>query len=300
MPEHPSFPLPPQVRVLRLKTRRGEFAALRTEPADGPYRGTVLLLPGYTGSKEEFAPLLAHLTAAGYRAVAVDARGQYETDGPDDEEAYRQDALSRDVLAQAETLDGPVHLVGHSMGGHLARAAALADARPFASLTLLSSGPAQVGEERQTQLKLLLGALETMTLAQVWEAMQKLRPVAAPPAEAERLRARWLRTHVSHLRVVGRQLLVEADRTAELAALTSLPKHVIYGDADDTWTAWQLEDMASRLRAHRTVMAGTGHSPNLQRPAETADALIGFWSGVSRDGGDAGTAPHQDERAAGA
>src|SRR3954464_15250531 len=109
MPEASPFSRPRRVRPVRLTTRRGDFAALQVVPADGEPRGTVLLLPGYTGSKEEFVPLLPHLLAAGYRAVAVDARGQYETDGPDDEEAYRQDALAKDVLAQAESLGAPVH-----------------------------------------------------------------------------------------------------------------------------------------------------------------------------------------------
>ncbi|MEV5146906.1 alpha/beta hydrolase [Streptomyces sp. NPDC052727] len=276
------FSLSRHVRPVRLTTRRGDFAALEAAPANGSPRATVVMLPGYTGGKEEFVPLFPHLLAAGYRAVAVDARGQNETDGPDDEVAYSQDALAMDVLAQAETVGGPVHLLGHSMGGHLARAAVLADPRPFASLTLLSSGPAQVGEERQLQLKLLLRALETLTMAQVWEMMQESRPAPASPKEAEQLRARWLRTHVSHLRVLGRQLLTEPDRTAQLAALTRLPKHVAYGDADDTWTTWQLEDMATRLKAHRTVLTEAGHSPNLQHPAETATSLIEFWSGISR------------------
>ncbi|REE65578.1 pimeloyl-ACP methyl ester carboxylesterase [Streptomyces sp. 3212.3] len=280
MSEHFSSTLPHHVRSLPLKTRRGDFAALQSTPTGGEHRGTVLLLPGYTGSKEEFVPLLPDMFDAGYRAVAIDARGQNETAGPDDEEAYRQEALALDVLAQVEALGGPVHLLGHSMGGQVARAAVLTDPRPFLSLTLLSSGPAQVGEERQLQLKLLLGALETMTMAQVWEAMQASRPAPASLADAERLRARWLRTHPSHLRVVGRRLLAEPDRTTELAAVTSLPRHVLYGDKDDTWTTVELEDMATRLNAHRTVLQGVGHSPNLQRPTETARALIGFWSGL--------------------
>ncbi|MEU1202836.1 alpha/beta fold hydrolase [Streptomyces sp. NPDC005813] len=270
--------LPQHVRSLEVSTRRGTFAGLLATPRNGP-RGTVLLLPGYTGSKDEFLPLLPHVVDAGYRAVAVDARGQDGTTGPDEEDAYRQDALAADVLAQAEALGGPVHLLGHSMGGLLARAAVLTDPGPFLSLTLLSSGPAQVGEERQLQLKLLLGALDTMTMAQVWEAMCELRPVNASPGDTERLRARWLRTHPSHLRVVGRQLLSEPDRTAELAR-TAVPKHVLYGDQDDTWTTELLEDMATRLGARRTVLAGAGHSPNLQMPAETAEALIDFWAGV--------------------
>ena len=45
-------------------------------PAAGPCElGTVLLVPGYTGSKEDFIALLGPLAAAGRRVVAVDLRG---------------------------------------------------------------------------------------------------------------------------------------------------------------------------------------------------------------------------------
>ena len=60
----------------------GDLVALDTG-GDG-VRGTVLMVAGYTGSKEDFAPLLAPLAEAGYRVVALDQRGQYESPGPDD------------------------------------------------------------------------------------------------------------------------------------------------------------------------------------------------------------------------
>ncbi|MFD7405992.1 alpha/beta fold hydrolase [Streptomyces sp. NPDC059866] len=107
MPEDPCISWSCPARPVRLAAPRGDFAALRAEPSDRPHRGTVLLLPGHTGSKEEFVPLLPYLVDVGYRAIAVDARGQYETDDPDDEAAYRQKALAMDVLAQAETLGEP-------------------------------------------------------------------------------------------------------------------------------------------------------------------------------------------------
>src|SRR3712207_7202692 len=50
-----------------LPGRAGPLAALDTG-GEGA-RGTVLLVPGYTGSKEDFAPLLAPLARRGYRGV---------------------------------------------------------------------------------------------------------------------------------------------------------------------------------------------------------------------------------------
>ncbi|MFG2478576.1 alpha/beta fold hydrolase [Streptomyces fagopyri] len=278
------FSLPPGARRATLATERGEFAALEAVPA-GEARGTVLLLPGYTGSKDEFIPLLRPMLEAGYRAVAVDGRGQDETPGPDDERAYAPEALVADVLAQARTLATPLHLLGHSMGGHVARAAVLTDQRPFRSLTLMSSGPAEVGEARRMQLKLLIDVLATMTMRQVWEAMQKLKPAAAAAVtgtDAELLRQRWLRNNPTQLRVAGARLLTEPDRTDELAALTRMPVHLLYGNRDDAWAPDLLAETARRLGAHETVVADAEHSPNLQQPQATAAALIAFWESLWR------------------
>lgn len=127
----PFLTLPRCARALRLSTSRGGFAALRAEP-DGPVRGSALLVPGFTGSKEDFIALLEPLAAAGYRVTAVDQRGQYETGGPDDPAAYAVEALGADVRALTEAVaadGGPPHLLGHSFGGQVVREAVLAAPR---------------------------------------------------------------------------------------------------------------------------------------------------------------------------
>lgn len=103
-----------------LRTERGDFAVLDAAPADGGH-STALLLPGYTGSKEDFVALLEPLADAGFRVLSVDGRGQYETAGAVCQEDYAQAELARDVLAQAAAVDGVappggIHLLGHSLG----------------------------------------------------------------------------------------------------------------------------------------------------------------------------------------
>ncbi|MFF3287805.1 alpha/beta fold hydrolase [Streptomyces sp. NPDC003023] len=284
MSRPPTF-VPPACALPRtLSTARGPFAVLDARPDTDVARGTVLLLPGYTGSKEDFIALLEPLTASGYRAVAVDGRGQYETEGPADQSAYAQDELARDVLAQAAAVadGGPLHLVGHSLGGQIARAAVLEDASPFATLTLVSSGPAQISPAQQQRVKLLSDALAVMPMDQVWEAILAFDAPEDAAEEAtqdarEDLRRRWLRHNPAQLIATGRQLTSEQDRVAELAAVEPLPKHVLSGERDDTWPVPLLDDMARRLEAHRTVVRGAEHSPNTDRPAETAAALTRFW-----------------------
>ena len=275
--------LPQRARAYRLATRRGEFAVVDHGTAE---RGTALLLPGFTGSKEDFLALLEPLADAGFRVVAVDGRGQHESDGPRDELAYGQRELARDVLAQAAALaiEGPLHLVGHSLGGLIARAAVLLDADAFASLTLMSSGPAAVAPSQQNRLRMLLGAFPTMSMEQIWAAMAQLDPpeagsVTDSPALRAFLRRRWLATVPEQLSATARQLLAEPDRVPELAAVP-LPKHVLSGEVDYAWPVELLDDMARRLDAHRTVIPGAGHSPNAEQPERTAEALAAFWRGL--------------------
>lgn len=278
MSRPPTWTPPACAEARALTTRRGRFAVLDARPAGTP-QGTALLIPGFTGSKEDFIALLEPLTDAGYRVVCVDGRGQYETDGPDTEEAYAQSELAADILAQTEALGTPVHLLGHSFGGHLARAAVLLDRNPFLSLTLMSSGPAEVSLAQRQKLKLLRDALAVMTMEEVWEAMQAMESPEETPTGTPELRTRWLLTKPTQLLAAGRQLTSEPDRVVELAAVQPLPKHVVSGEHDDTWPVSSQGEMAQRLGARRTVVRGAQHSPNTDRPAETAEALADFWDG---------------------
>ncbi|MFI9261694.1 alpha/beta fold hydrolase [Streptomyces sioyaensis] len=287
MSRPPTLTLPPCARAYRLDTARGSFAVQDARPDAAPI-GTALLVPGFTGSKEDFIALLAPLAAAGFRTVAVDGRGQHESPGPREEQAYAQRELALDVLAQAEALrepdSGPVHLLGHSLGGLLTRAAVLLDAAPFRSLTVLSSGPAAIAAGQQARVRMLIDALGRLDMESVWRAMRELDPpeaadAATPPEIGAFLHRRWLNTVPEQLIATGRQMLEEPDRVAELAR-TGLATHVVSGSVDYAWPVPSMDEMAARLSARRTVIEGAEHSPNAERPEKTAEALAGFWSGV--------------------
>ncbi|MFD5421542.1 alpha/beta fold hydrolase [Streptomyces sp. NPDC127069] len=289
MSKPPRLTLPPAARAYRLTTSRGEFAV---HEAGVPVHGTALLVPGFTGSKEDFIALLEPLAAAGFRVVAVDGRGQHESPGPREESAYELHELALDLLSQAEALDAPapLHLVGHSLGGLVSRAAVLRDASPFASLTLMSSGPAAITEEQQARTKLLVATLEAMrdtapvqSMPAIWEAMRAQDPADAVPDSPELaafLRDRWLATVPEQLITTGRVLVSEPDRVAELAELP-LPKLVLSGVVDYAWPVPVMDEMAVRLGASRVVVEGAEHSPNAENPQVTAGALVTFWQSLT-------------------
>ncbi len=272
-----------------MSTSRGAFAVLDCAPPQGIFhRGTVLLLPGFNGSKEDFLPLLAPLASAGFRAVAVDGKGQFESGGPREEEAYTQEKLAADVVAQTAVLTAPagsppVHLLGHSLGGLIARAAVLHAAPsscPWASLSLLASGPASICHEQQVRIRLLLEALPVLGIEATWLRLWKAAGYDELPASSvEFLRRRWLSTVPQQLTTTGRQLLTEPDRVNELTT-SGLPVHVLSGTHDYAWPVpWQ-DEMAARLGARRSVIAGGRHSPQVERPVETAMALVAFWCSI--------------------
>ncbi|WP_158885390.1 alpha/beta fold hydrolase [Amycolatopsis anabasis] len=263
-----------------LPGRHGPIAALRTP---GAADATVLLVPGYTGSKEDFAPLLDPIAAAGLRAVAIDLPGQYESPGPDDESAYLPGPLGEEVAELVGTFDGPVVLLGHSYGGLVARGAVLAGA-PIAGLTLLDSGPRHLPRGmRWDALSIGEPLLRADGLAAAYVEREKVSarfPVwALLPAELKDFfRARFLASAPAALLGMAQGLRTEPDRVDALAeALAGRPRLVAAGENDDAWHVPEQREMARRLDAPFALVPGAAHSPNIENPAGLLEVLLPAW-----------------------
>jgi pimeloyl-ACP methyl ester carboxylesterase len=256
----------------------GSIAAL---VAGGSAAPAVLLLPGYTGSKEDFAPLLDPLAALGLRAVAIDLPGQFESPGPDDPAAYHPTSLAPAVAAVAQEIGAPVHLLGHSYGGLVARAAVIARPELFRSLVLLCSGPGALGGLRRQRIEQLEPVLAHDGVAAVFSAMQAAllaEPgyVAPSPQLAEFFERRFMAGTVAGLQGMGDALRVEPDRVAELRA-TGVPTLVACGEHDDAWLPEVQKDMADRLGAEFVIIPDAAHSPAVENAGATLEVLRTFW-----------------------
>ena len=274
-------PLPEGVVRTTVDIPGGPLAVL---DGGSPDRGTLVLVPGFTGSKEDFRLVVKPLADAGYRVVAVDQRGQHESDGPDDESAYTVEVLAADLLQLVKALgDGPVHLVGHSFGGLVGRAAVLQEPPAFRSFVLLDSGPAAVSGPRADVLPFMRAILLDGGVEAVWEASLQLPPHPEKPPVTDEvqdfLRARMLGNTPAGLLGTAAALTSEPDRVAELRE-TGVPCLVVYGEKDDAWTPAQQADMAVRLGCDAVVIEGAWHSPAVEQPEATLAALLAFVASV--------------------
>jgi pimeloyl-ACP methyl ester carboxylesterase len=280
-----SLELPDRARRTTVSCARGTFAALEAFPASGACElGTALLVPGYTGSKEDFIALLGPLAAAGRRVVAIDMRGQYQTPGPDDPAAYDWPELAADITAIAKATD-TTHLLGHSFGGLVAREAVLAGYTP-ASLALMSSGPDALPGPRAEDLRGMLAYVADTPahdlkgkIAEIWHGALEPQAIEAgvKPPILDFLKDRMLSNNPVGLVTMASNLLSAEDKTTALAN-QNVATLVVYGENDDAWLPMEQEHMATRLGAERFCIPGAAHNPNVEAPATTAHALTSFWN----------------------
>lgn len=99
----------------------------------------LVLVHGYTGSRDDFSEQLDPLSRSGL-TIALDLRGHGGTTRASDAYGYTFDALAGDLLAALDALEvARCDLLGHSMGGIVALLATLEAPERVASLVLMDT-----------------------------------------------------------------------------------------------------------------------------------------------------------------
>jgi 2-succinyl-6-hydroxy-2,4-cyclohexadiene-1-carboxylate synthase len=231
----------------------------------------VLALHGFTGSAATWEPLRAR-----FEVVAPDLLGHGDAACPADPAEY---AVEREVArVLAATPDGPIDVLGYSLGGRVALQLALMHPSRVDRLVLLSASPGIADPaERAARVaadERLATVLECDGIEAFVDRWERLPLWASQSAELRaRLRVDRLRDPVglaNSLRGIGQGTAPPVlDRLRELA----MPVTLIVGALDTRYVALA-EQMAARIAGSRLVVVpGAGHALHLERPDDFIHAL---------------------------
>jgi len=236
----------------------------------------VVLVHGFTGSKEDFNLIGPLLADAGYRVLTFDNRGQHESAHSVREDGYQVQSLARDVIDLVEHfgLEKP-HLLGHSFGGLVSQRALVDSPQSFATLTIFCSGPHYI--PNKPDLAATIKIMETMPMQESWDRFREETEKLLPRYEL--YKKRWTASDPRSTHTMALHLQSAEPLIAQLVA-TNVPIHVVYGENDDAWPLDMQDQMAADLSAPRTIIKDAGHCPNEDQPEDTVKVLTNFWSSL--------------------
>lgn len=258
-----------------------------TDTGSGP---ALLLVHGFGGAKEDFADFVDAL-AARHRVVTFDQRGHGESDDPTDVLAYSLDRLAADLRGVADALGiETFRLLGHSMGGMVARRFVLAHPARVEALVLMDTSPGPVPgidpelTEFAAQIALNQGkdVLKPMLdEVGVLETPAYRRLLDERPEYREYEVYKWSALSAVMWAAMVREMFRQPDQL-ELLGDVRCPTLVIVGEQDQTFVEPSRQMAGVVPRAELVVVPDAGHSPQFENSRAWFDALDGFLAGVER------------------
>lgn len=270
----------------RIGLTAGEFAYLEAGRGGRP----LLLVHGFTGSKEDFGEELELLAARGWHAVAPELRGHGASVHLGDEDAYRLELFAQDLVEFVDAMGwGRYSLLGHSMGGMIAQVLALNDPSPIERLVLMDTHHGAVGGLDQALLDLGIAIVRTEGLRAIQDILKLgADPLANPAYErlcSERSGYReWaenkmLNCDPAMYAAAMQWMPILDDRLARLRSL-DIPTLVMVGELDAAFrepSALLAETIAG---ARLDVLPAGGHSPQFEATAAWRASLYSFLDGA--------------------
>jgi pimeloyl-ACP methyl ester carboxylesterase len=243
----------------------------------------VVLLHGFPLSMAMWDPIRPGLAEAA-RVITPDLRGFGASDKPTGD--YSMTALAEDITRLCDALGlEKIVLGGHSMGGYVALRFAAAHRDRLAGLILVDSRAEADPPEGRARREAAIARIEREGGAGflddfVPNLIGETTRARAPRFLAElRAIAAGVPDHV----LVGclRGMRDRLDSTDLLRSL-DVPALVVVGAEDAITPPSNARTVAERLpRATVVEVPGAGHTPPVERPLPTTEALVGFMRGSS-------------------
>lgn len=257
----------------------GRLARIALGPVGGP---RVVLVPGATGSKEDFVLMLPLFAAAGFRVESYDLAGQYESaeagpwnlDPP--RTRYDERLFVDDLLAFLDDGAGRAHVLGYSFAATLAELVLLERPDRFASLTLLSAPP-EPGQAFRSIKR--IGPISGFTSPRqgaalmIWGIRNNLNKV--PPGRLAFVRERFALTRRESVDDIIGLMMRTPDVRADLMA-APVPKLVAVGE-HDLWPRELHQGFAREIGA-RFAVYHTGHSPCETAPHQLVRDMLALFA----------------------
>ncbi len=257
------------------------------ERGTGP---TLLLVHGFGGAKEDFADQTDAL-ATRYHVVTFDHRGHGESDAPAEASSYSLDRLAADALAVADAVGADqFRLLGHSMGGMVARRLVLAHPQRVEALVLMDTSPGPVPGLDDELLE--MGAVIALTdgMDELKRIMDAFSPLGTPayerllverPGYREFNDRKWATLSPVMWATLGRAIGNQPDELALLASVGG-PTLVIVGEQDTPFVGVSRDMAATIPGAELAVIPDAGHSPQFENPSAWLQALEEFLDATLR------------------
>ncbi|MBT2568870.1 alpha/beta hydrolase [Arthrobacter sp. ISL-85] len=271
---------PAGAALFAIEVPSGKLAAMALGDPEDP---CVVLVPGATGSKEDFSLMMPDLVQAGYYALTYDLAGQYQSAGAGPENLvpprkhYDYQLFMDDFLAVLETTATPAHVVAYSFAGVIAQLAYVQRPELFRSITFLGCppGPGQSfrGVSRVGRFSTWVNGRAGAALL-IW-GIRSGRVAHVPPGRQRFVNYRFRFTRRASVRDIYILMQKVPDLRAALAE-APLPKFVAVGE-HDLWPLQLHRLFAQAIRARIGVYRG-GHSPCETSPHEFSRDLLALYA----------------------
>ncbi|MDZ4827812.1 MAG: alpha/beta fold hydrolase [Actinomycetota bacterium] len=244
----------------------------------------LLLIHGFGGAKEDFGDHVEAL-ARDHTVVIFDHRGHGASDKPEDQAAYSLDRLVADTLDVADALGlDRFRLLGHSMGGMVARRLVLEHPDRVEALILMDTAPGPIAGLPADDLE-LASAIMLAEGKAVLKPLLDERAVLDTPAYRQMLLDRpgygefcdrkWDDLSAVMWGTLVLEILRQPDDRARLGEIT-VPTMVLVGEQDKPLVKPSREMAELIPGAQLVVIPDGGHSPQFENPDAWIAAVQAF------------------------